>query len=226
MPASFQLFCRNLNRNEQSKVLVDIEPDWATWNPIWIFEQKLRANVSVWWEVWAVEWLSVLAGGLRSWESFRGEGRETEREKWKEREERRGGQDESEVIMCLDPQADSCHFCLLGTPLHFNSVFFSVRDHTTPVPYRLGITDQWSPLASCSLSRGSRQKKVVLSFWWLSSRENVGSRCRIPGAALIPAPPASDHSTNPWILGSRVYVACNSVSYSFLVLARVHLEAL
>lgn len=71
---------------------------------------------------------------------FQGGGeRDREREVERKREERRDEQDESEV-MCLDPQADSCHFCLPGTPLHFvNSVVLSVRDHTTPVPYRLGI---------------------------------------------------------------------------------------
>lgn len=60
-----------------------------------------------------------------------------EREKWKERAERRGEQDESEVIMCLDPQADSCHFCLPGTPLHLLTVSFS-QSGTIPLLFHTG----------------------------------------------------------------------------------------
>lgn len=129
---------------------------------VWIFELKLGDNVFLWLNVCSVECLSVLKGGLSSWESDRE----------RERREKRDGQNESEVTMLPDFWADICHFACSSIPPHFvYSVLYSFRDYLTLGPYELGITDKSSLLASCFLSIDSRQKKVVLTFWWLPSGE-------------------------------------------------------
>lgn len=116
--------------------------------------------------------------------------RKLQGERKRREKEKRDKQNELEVtVLFYVPRVDICRFCLLAIPLCLNRVLFSFRDYLTPIPYVLGITERSNLLASCSLSRDSRQKKVALSFWWLSPGETVSFCYRIPGATLIPVPP-------------------------------------